>query len=227
MLALCWFRGVHLAETGRECCAHADLLQRLGDAEALVTELRSRILGLTALNADLTRQLHAGADEAAALSAAEARSRELEAQLAAAAKEIPGLQVLWGRHPLHAAISCAFESPTAHLPETQQVEERALPGIPPDAMLLHTQKPAGFFQGGPPNQPDAGHATSQADLALAERVERRLMHRAADAEAAREDVEAVLARGGPTGRAQVPAGFCAGQRPDSGAFLRCGCTGCT
>ena len=75
-------------------CAHTDLLQRLGDAEALITELRSRILGLTALNADLTRQLRKGAEDAVALRAAEARAKELEAQLAAAAKEAAGLQVL-------------------------------------------------------------------------------------------------------------------------------------
>ena len=73
--------------------ACADLLQRLGEAEALIRELRSRILGLTALNADLTRQLREGADETAALRAAEARSEELEAQLEAAAKEAAGVQV--------------------------------------------------------------------------------------------------------------------------------------
>lgn len=43
----------------------------------------------------------------------------------------------------------------------------------------------------------------QADLALAEKVERRLMRKVAAAEAARDAAEGVVMRGGPTGRAQV------------------------
>lgn len=56
-------------------------------------ELRSRILGLTALNAELTRKIQSGVDETAAMKALESRNRELQQQLSACNKEISGLQV--------------------------------------------------------------------------------------------------------------------------------------
>ena len=71
---------------------HADLMRRLADAEAHVAELRSRVLGLTALNAELTRKLAAGVDETSALAALQARNEELQGQLDAAHKEVSGLQ---------------------------------------------------------------------------------------------------------------------------------------
>ncbi len=56
-------------------------------------ELRSRILGLTALNAELTRKIQSGVDETAAIKALESRNKELQQQLKACNKEISGLQV--------------------------------------------------------------------------------------------------------------------------------------
>ncbi len=56
-------------------------------------ELRSRILGLTALNAELTRKIQSGVDETAAMKALESRNAELQQQLSTCNKEISGLQV--------------------------------------------------------------------------------------------------------------------------------------
>ncbi len=71
----------------------ADIFQRLADAEQHILELRSRIIGLTALNAELTQKLTHEVTETTALKALDARNDELQAQLTAANKEITGLQV--------------------------------------------------------------------------------------------------------------------------------------
>ena len=67
-------------------------------------ELRSRILGLTALNAELTRKIQSGVDETAAMKALESRNRELQQQLSACNKEISGLEVRAVRQPVTAAV---------------------------------------------------------------------------------------------------------------------------
>jgi capsule polysaccharide export protein KpsE/RkpR len=69
------------------------MLQRASDAQQHVLELRSRILGLTALNAELTRKIQSGVDETAAIKALKSRNEELQQQLTACNKEISGLQV--------------------------------------------------------------------------------------------------------------------------------------
>ncbi|EIE27614.1 hypothetical protein COCSUDRAFT_55608 [Coccomyxa subellipsoidea C-169] len=69
-----------------------DIFQRLADAEQHILELRSRIIGLTALNAELTQKLTHEVTETTALKALDARNDELQAQLTAANKEITGLQ---------------------------------------------------------------------------------------------------------------------------------------
>ena len=71
----------------------AELLQRASDAQQHVLELRSRILGLTALNAELTRKMRSGVDETMAIELLEARNKQLQQQLSACNKEILGLQV--------------------------------------------------------------------------------------------------------------------------------------
>lgn len=71
----------------------ADIFQRLAEAEQHIVELRSRIIGLTALNADLTKKLKDEVTETTVLKALEARNAELQAQIIAANKEISGLQV--------------------------------------------------------------------------------------------------------------------------------------
>ena len=78
-----------------ECLSQclAELLQRASDAQQHVLELRSRILGLTALNAELTRKIQSGVDETTAIEALEARNKQLQQQLNACNKEISGLQV--------------------------------------------------------------------------------------------------------------------------------------
>ena len=73
-------------------CA-AELLQRASEAQQHVLELRSRILGLTALNAELTRKIQSGVDETVAIQALESRNVELQQQLSTCNKEISGLQV--------------------------------------------------------------------------------------------------------------------------------------
>ena len=62
-------------------------------------ELRSRILGLTALNAELTRKIQSGVDETTAIEALEAHNKQLQQQLNACNKEISGLQVQPCGHP--------------------------------------------------------------------------------------------------------------------------------
>lgn len=52
------------------------------------------MLGLTALNAELTRRVQSGVDETAAIKALESRNRELQQQLDACNREISGLQVI-------------------------------------------------------------------------------------------------------------------------------------
>ena len=76
------------------CLSGADIFQRLAEAEQHIVELRSRIIGLTALNADLTKKLKEEVTETTVLKALEARNAELQAQIVAANKEISGLQVL-------------------------------------------------------------------------------------------------------------------------------------
>lgn len=71
----------------------AGIMQRLADAEQHMVELRSRILGLTALNAELTKKLKDQVTETVVVRALEARNAELQEQLTAADKEISGLQV--------------------------------------------------------------------------------------------------------------------------------------
>ena len=71
----------------------ADIFQRLADAEQHILELHSRILGLTALNAELTKKLTDEVTETTVMKALDARNTELQAQLTAANKEITGLQV--------------------------------------------------------------------------------------------------------------------------------------
>ena len=61
-------------------------------------ELRSRILGLTALNAELTRKIQSGVDETVAMKALESRNAELQKQLGACNKDISGLQVCADSH---------------------------------------------------------------------------------------------------------------------------------
>jgi uncharacterized protein involved in exopolysaccharide biosynthesis len=69
-------------------------MQRLHEAEQHMVELHSRILGLTALNAEITKKLKDQVTETVVLRALEARNAELQAQLTAANKEISGLQVM-------------------------------------------------------------------------------------------------------------------------------------
>lgn len=76
---------------------YVDLFQRLAEAEQHIVELRSRILGLTALNAELTRKLKEEVSETTVLKALEARNAELQEQLTAANKEISGVQVCFRR----------------------------------------------------------------------------------------------------------------------------------
>lgn len=71
----------------------AGIMQRLADAEQHMVELRSRILGLTALNAELTKKMKDQVTETVVLRALEARNAELQEQLTAADKELSGLQV--------------------------------------------------------------------------------------------------------------------------------------
>ncbi|CAL8463552.1 g3086 [Coccomyxa elongata] len=112
----------------------ADIFQRLAEAEQHIVELRSRIIGLTALNADLTKKLKDEVTETTVLKALEARNAELQAQIIAANKEISGLQ---------------------------------------------------------------------ADLALAEKMERRMLNKVATAEKERQNTEINLLNSGPISRAQV------------------------
>lgn len=97
-------------------------------------ELRSRILGLTALNAQLTRKIQSGVDETAAIKALESRNKELQQQLTACNKEISGLQVCFlASFSLHCILTLSIWKHIWLCPDIQVLSTSSIARPKPDA----------------------------------------------------------------------------------------------